>query len=168
MSLIVEDGTGLLTAESYVSVAAADTYHAALGLNHTTWASASTPNKEAALRKATQYIDATYSFKGQKVVWNQALSWPRYEASWLWEWQWSSPNLTRRLSGACCELALRALTEDLFTDVDDRAITQETVGPVSTSYAAPTRSGQKKYGISDRLLAPLTAGGLGTLRVERK
>ena len=51
MALIVEDGTGLETAESYASVAQADARLAALGM--TNWATLTTTEKEQALRRAT-------------------------------------------------------------------------------------------------------------------
>ena len=51
MSLIVEDGTGMETAESYASVAQADARLAALGM--TNWATLTTTEKEQALRRAT-------------------------------------------------------------------------------------------------------------------
>ena len=59
MSLIVEDATGLSTAESYLSVANADTYHASY-TGSTAWSGASTGTKERALRRATQYLDSVY------------------------------------------------------------------------------------------------------------
>jgi hypothetical protein len=58
MTLTVEDGTGKADAESYISVADADTYFTAR--NNATWAALSTSDKEAALRKATDYMLQAY------------------------------------------------------------------------------------------------------------
>ena len=51
MSLVVEDGTGKADAESYISVADADTYHSNRG--NTDWAALTTTEKEQLLRGAT-------------------------------------------------------------------------------------------------------------------
>jgi hypothetical protein len=62
VSLIVEDGTGLATAESYISVADADTRQAALGI--TNWATLSTAEKEQALRRSTRTSSRRFAFAG--------------------------------------------------------------------------------------------------------
>ena len=54
--LIKEDGTGLVNANTYASVADGDAYHEA-HLYATAWTAATTPNKEAALAMATRLID---------------------------------------------------------------------------------------------------------------
>ena len=84
MALVVEDGTGKATSESYISVADADTYVSAYatdkdGVAPATWTGASTAVKENALRVATQWIDRRHEgrWKGEKSVKTQRLSWPR-------------------------------------------------------------------------------------------
>ena len=74
MALVVEDGTGLSTAESYISVADADTYHSDRG--NALWTGTDAV-KEEALRQATEYLDATYDWKGSISLTTQALNWPR-------------------------------------------------------------------------------------------
>ena len=74
MSLIVEDGTGKVDAESYQSVSAADTYFSNVG--NSLW-TGSTAVKEAALRKATIYLDSTYQWQGSIFSLEQSLNWPR-------------------------------------------------------------------------------------------
>lgn len=71
-TFLVEDGTGLDAATSYVSVAYADDY---LGAS---WAT-DTATKEAALMNGTEYADARWGFrlKGQPLVATQALEFPR-------------------------------------------------------------------------------------------
>ena len=77
MALIVEDGTGLSTAESYISVADADTYIAAYKGADTAWDAATDSAKEIAARQATQYLDGAYNWKGEIYSSGQALDWPR-------------------------------------------------------------------------------------------
>src|ERR1700756_1371902 len=77
MSLIVEDGTGLANAESYISVADATTFHN--NRNNTAWAALTTAVQEACLRKATDYMIAKYRMRwlGRRVLITQAVDWPR-------------------------------------------------------------------------------------------
>lgn len=77
MSLVVEDGTGLASAESYIGVADASTYALARGLSFPITDAALA---EQALRRATTWLDG--HFRGQYLGWKklgrrQALEWPR-------------------------------------------------------------------------------------------
>ena len=159
MSIIVEDGTGLTTAVAYVAVADADAYHTAMG--NTAWTGTDAA-KEIALRRATQYLDNRYTYRGTRLTSTQALEWPRvgYELGWRVE-EWPVPNL----KAPCCEAALRALSDTLQTDVAADQVTEETVGPITVKYALKT--GQTRYPVVDALLARYSAGGAGSLRVER-
>jgi len=76
MALIVEDGTGLPTAESYISVADATTYHIINGTGDD-WDAVD--DKEAAMRKATAYMTQAYRlrWKGMRAHLTQRLDWPR-------------------------------------------------------------------------------------------
>ena len=76
--LIVEDGTGLVDAASYISVTDADAYHA--GWDEAAWFEMSVAAKEGALRKATVYLDGTYTWVGAIKTTVQALGWPRVHA----------------------------------------------------------------------------------------
>lgn len=140
--------------ESYVSVSDADQYHTAFG--HVDWSQASTIEKEAALRRATQYLDARYTFKGDPDQPQQPLAWPRRGHPW--------PE--RRVAAATCELALRALTNPLFNDIAPVGVRQETIGPLTTVYSQGSGDGQIRYAVVDDLLRGLVVGGT-SLRLER-
>ena len=159
MSIIVEDGTGKADAETYVSVAVANAYHAAMG--NTGWTGTDAA-KEIALRRAAQYIDNRYRFRGERKTSTQALEWPRvgYELGWRVE-GWP----VKALADATCEAALRALTATLQTDVAGDQITEETVGPITVKYAA--KSGQTRYPLVDSLLQSYSASGPSSMRIER-
>lgn len=129
MELIVEDGTGLATANSYVSVAACDTFHEG-HLYATAWTGASGPNKIAALAMATRVIDATVKFRGFKKTTAQLLQWPRYGCPdpdaqqsvggymAVLEGRYLSENaVPLRVQMATCELARLLLSEDRTADV---------------------------------------------------
>jgi len=155
MPLVVEDGTGLSDAEAYVSVADADAYHAQFG--NANWAAATLASKESALRRAAQYIDTQYRFRGDPLNDTQALAWPRSTRPWP----------VRAVISASCELALPALDGPLYLDQAGPAIVSETVGPISTTYAVDRRGGQPRYAAADALLESLTGGGRLSMRIER-
>lgn len=155
MALIVEDGTGLLTAESYISVSDADAYHSSFG--NTEWAGYSSSEKEVALRRATVYIDSNYSFLGHKLKLSQRLEWPRY--SYADYEQWPEIDVQR----ACCELALRAAAGQLIEDGPSQVVLREVIGPLRTDYA--WKDPEIKYPIVDRLLGKFTLNNSTTVRI---
>lgn len=77
MPLIVEDGTGVADADTWVSLADADAYFAERSI--TEWTSV-TPaaRREAALRLAADYLLFAYRWPGQASTIGQRLPWPRY------------------------------------------------------------------------------------------
>lgn len=154
MALVVEDGTGLSTAESYLSVADANAYHTAMG--NTGWTGADAA-KEVALRRGAQYLDANYQFRGVELRSDQALAWPRDYDDWP----------VTRVKHACAEAALRALAGTLFVDETDRSVRMEQVGPIKVEYGDARYGGQTRYAVIDALLAPLTMGGRMGMRIER-
>lgn len=118
MPLVVEDGTAKTNSESYASVADADLYFFARR-GDTTWAAASTANKEKALRNATDYIEEKYNarFIGRKATKDQALAFPRSYIESYDGYAINSDEIPEKLKRATMELALRALSEDLLPDL---------------------------------------------------
>lgn len=159
MALIVEDGTGKPDAESYVSAADADAYHAARGNAGWTGAEAA---KEAALRRATEYLDGAYRsrWQGLAVTAEQGLAWPRrnvwFNVGWL-----RSDFVPVQVERACCECALRELQSpgSLAPDlVPGERVVSETVGPLEVEYADNGGSDVASPLVLtavDRLLAPV-------------
>ncbi len=76
LTLIKEDGTGKVDANSYASLADCDAFHSG-HLYATVWTGATADQKAVALVMATRLIDAEYQFSGFKATENQALQWPR-------------------------------------------------------------------------------------------
>ena len=76
LTLIKEDGSGKVDANSYADVAEGDAFHEA-HLYAADWTAASLATKTAALVFATRLIDAHYQFRGFKAHDTQALQWPR-------------------------------------------------------------------------------------------
>jgi hypothetical protein len=175
MALIVEDGSIVENADSYVEVADADTYHTNMG--NSAWTNASTAQKEAALRKATQYIDTKYEgrWKGMRVFPAQPLMWPRnyvlqYEESSSIGYAQTpvyvnSDEIPKCLRDAVCEAALRSLSKALDPDLDRGGhLSQVVVGPIQTTYERGA-SVNTRYQAVERLLRSLLKGG-GSNSVE--
>src|SRR5690606_19077628 len=115
--------------------------------------------KETALRRATQYVDSRFRYRGEKVSEDQALEWPRIGFAWP----------MRRVIDATCEAAVRTIDKPLYVDVGpEDVIIQETIGPLSTRYADPAGDlGQTFFAVVDALLTPLKSGSSGMVRVVR-
>src|SRR5436190_20079239 len=78
LTLIKEDGTGKVDANSYADVADGDAYHAG-HLYAAVWTGATSDDKEKALVFATRLIDSQFQFNGSRANDGQALQWPRFE-----------------------------------------------------------------------------------------
>lgn len=115
MALIVETGEGLEDADSYVSLADANTYATNRGLTFPVSGSAEIiAAAEGALRRATTWIDGTYrvQFPGQRRYGrDQALEWPRLDAydSFIPSTLLPEDELPRELVQATIEAAVREL-----------------------------------------------------------
>ena len=119
--IIIEDGTGLTNSNSYASVAAFDAYCSARKL--TTALEASTSDKEAALIRATDYLDASYIFRSVTSQDSQALQNPRF----------GEEALNPKLVTATIELAILALARDLFATPTRGVLSKEVAaGKVSS------------------------------------
>ena len=174
MALITEDGTGLATAESYTSVAAADQYHSERG--NSAWALLTTAAKEQALRLATDYMVQTYRLRwaGYRVTAVQALDWPRYFVPIK-----DSPGgygtlpayypyntIPAAVASACADLALRASSGTALAADLDRPTIEESVGPITVKYAAGARQALV-YRAVDNLLNPMLKLGGSASTVSR-
>lgn len=158
MTLIVEDGTGLSNANSYASVSDADAYFAAR--SHPNWVG-STAAKEAALLKATQYLDTKYLWRGTIFSSEQSLNIPRsnfYDVNG----RDLSEKVPTVVKNATCELALIALTETLSPTVStDNYVKSKKVGELEIVY----RDGavvKKQFSFVDELLYGLYQGKTGS------
>lgn len=76
-SFVVEDGSGLANATSYVSVVEADDYYTIDPAASALWATKTNTEKQYALAWATRYLDQKTTWKGNPVKPAQALRWPR-------------------------------------------------------------------------------------------
>lgn len=172
MSHIVEDGTGLSTANSLLSAADADLINLDYE-NSSDWTTASTAEKEQALRLATRYLDYHYTWLDYKTYSTQALQWPRLE---MYDEDGNSIAnniIPERVKRACAYLALKViegntLLEDFDTESKVKK-TKDVIGPITEEREyVHGEDPDKTYQIADRLVAPFIIGdGYTETDVER-
>lgn len=136
--MIVENGTGLSDADSYVSIEFADDYFSARGVS--AWADLETEVKEQSLIKATDFIDSIYQWNGKKEFENQALRFPRlnirdYEGSEI-------KGIPNCLKQAVCDAAsLVSNGTELFqTKNENGDVVSETITTLSFTYSKSDKS----------------------------
>ena len=157
MAIIIEDGTGKSTSESYISMVDATEYFTARG--NTTWAAIATDAlREAALRKATEYMVNTFRdrWQGWRKTEDQALCWPRYDVM-VEGYLVDDDSVPTIIARACAELAIRAAVGDLSADLT-QGVLSEQVGVISVQYdrASPQKT---RYASVDTMLKPFLKPG---------
>ena len=160
MAFVVEDGTGLETANSYVDVAFANAYFDERGICE--WEGEST-EKEYHLIQATDYVDQRWGhlIKGKPLVTTQALEVPRYGARDRYGQELNGvPTSWKR---GVCEYALASLKGELYpstsnSDAKEVKKKKTVVGPITTEleYSESSASNQPlKFPLADKLIRPL-------------
>jgi hypothetical protein len=168
MALIVENGTGLIDANSYITVAYADTYHSNRG--NAAWATLTTTVKEQLLIKSTDYIEQVYRLRwlGYRHTEEQALSYPRDEVprrdfTFLNQFSFY-PNdvVPNEIKNACAELALKANDEALAPDIE-RIAKREKVGVLEVEYDVYSPA-YVIYRAIDNIVAPFLSSLTGNVK----
>ncbi len=136
--MIVEDGSGLCNAESYCTIEEADSYLEARRAQ--SWIAALKGKKEAALVRASDYLERAYRglWPGEKATQNQRLSYPRYGIKGIKE-----NEIPAWLKEATCEGALLELeVPGIFSwdESEGGRLTREKEGEVEKSYSPGPRS----------------------------
>ena len=131
MALIVEDGTLVANANSYVDLATSRAYSAARGIVPR----ADDGELEADLILAMDFIESHRDkFKGWLVKETQALQFPRlglYIDGFLFDFQ----DIPQPLRDLQSQLAVEIQNDvELFPTVTEPFITEETVGPIRTRF----------------------------------
>jgi hypothetical protein len=125
MAIIVEDGTEVAGANSYVSVADLEAYAAARGITLVA-------DPEILLIRAMDYIESL-SYCGSKLSLSQTLQWPRYGV-WVDGYPYPVNTIPTELKNALMQTALSidAGVDPLSTI--PRVIHSASVGPMSVTY----------------------------------
>lgn len=159
--LIVEDGTGLENAESYVSVADA-TNILSKYIASPNWLSATEEEKEQALRYATLWLDNSFSWystitKTENALGttSQALGWPRM-AYYTADNRYIADNsVPTKIKEATSLLASEHLSKPLDTQED--SIKSESIGSASVSYSGS--SGKRRFSFLKLMLRDYGSAG---------
>ena len=150
MPIVVEDGTGLSNAVSYVSIAYVTAHHAARG--RTDWAALNDEEMEQCCVRATDYIEQRFGdrFVGYKASSDQSLLWPRVSA--ISSDGFSLTGVPAALQMATAEYALiawregelapnparttpdEAVADGASTEDPVGEVVRERVGPIETEY----------------------------------
>lgn len=109
-TFVVENGTGVAGANSYLEITDADQYHENIGTPAASWISKTDDEKKQALRDGTRYLDGKYGnrWNGYRSDGVQPLDWPRQSVIDTDGFFVLSNTLPQGLKDACSEAALRA------------------------------------------------------------
>lgn len=135
-TLIIEDGTGVANANSYVSVAYLVAYAADRGLTIPT----SDTDKEIFLLKAMDYLEGRrMDFQGAKANSEQALQWPRVGVQ-IDCVDIAITLIPEELKKSQCQLVVEQQKRTILypaprTSSTEGMVTQKTVGPLTKKYA---------------------------------
>lgn len=156
-TLVVEDGTGLTSGNSYQSISGASGYHARVG--NDVWFDYTADEQAAALVSGTRFVEARFRLVGQRLTSGQALHFPAVGAwdadYFLWE-----DVVPPAVAEAVSEYALLSIQGQVLFPPRDPAVEgaitsrSETVGPHSESFsfASPIRLDLPRYPEQDQIL----------------
>ncbi len=121
------------TANSFITLAAADAYLATHRLYSTAWSSVTDDDtRSTALIWATSILDASYDWYGFISLYEQILGWPR-AGIWTKEGQYVNQDVIPVfLEHATAELAMALLTSDrtVLPEIFGKGFKEATVGPL--------------------------------------
>ena len=124
-TIVVEDGTIVAGANSYVSAADLSTYATDRGITIAGTAA-------VLLIQAMDYIEQL-PFQGMKYTSGQALQWPR-GGVYIDGYYVDTETIPQLLIDAVCEVALAIDADNNPLDVIERQVASESVGPISVTY----------------------------------
>jgi len=135
MALIVEDGTGVENANSYVDLAYANAYLNSI-LNEL-WMSYTDVEKEAAILRGMMYLEGL-NWKGDKADYYYCLEWPREGVIDRNHYLIPSDEIPEKVKKALCELAVREAENPGCTQPDygskEKYITEKTVDVITVKW----------------------------------
>jgi hypothetical protein len=141
MTLIVENGSIVDNANSYVDLSFFNSYLTTVGISLTLTDS----EKEVLLNKAMQYLESfRNSFVGSKVSIDQELQWPRKEVV-IDGFDFAETSIPKELKLAQCQLAIEQSKGTLLfplpkTSSVEGTVIEKTVGPLTKKFSSSSSS----------------------------
>lgn len=174
MTLIVEDGSGVVNANAYVSVSAYRVWATARGLTLPSDDTDGNLKIEQAIIKATDYLEISKCWQGEKADDTYSLSWPR-KCVFIKGKPFADDAIPKQIVNASYYLASAVLAGvELMPNVSGNAVdyvVKEKVGPIETTYASGSQfNGQTTFTAVEALLEGLLGtqcGGFGRFTVYR-
>jgi hypothetical protein len=161
MALVIENGQNVANANSYVSIADADAYHASIG--NAAW-TGNDAAKSLALIHACKSLEMLYGarFRSMPLTDTQSLLFPQYLFYTRYGQLVEQSSIPKQLKDAQCEIALMYIQGiDIYPDVSEAnsiAAKSIKVGEIqtSTTYQSPVQSTQfEGFRKVDLILMPI-------------
>lgn len=169
MELIVEDGSGVPGADSYVTIEEANLYHKKMG--NTDWESSTDPS--AMLRRAAKYLDGTYRNRiaGTSKTSDQGLLFPMVGAFYVDGTEVDPDSVPQVYKDAQCEVALLAAQGvSLTTEVTSGPrLKRKKIDVLEKEWFEDSYTSRPVFGWLDTILSPLflPLGDDQTLQIGR-
>jgi hypothetical protein len=128
MALIVEDGSGVANANSYVSYAEYEAWALARAIT----VHGNQAHTEEHILRAMDFIESQ-NFLGRKATDEQALQWPRTEV-YIDSYSVNSNEIPKQLKYAVYETTVTVENGNFALSVKDRQTTQEKIGEITVTY----------------------------------
>lgn len=133
MSLIVEDGTGVSNANTYIPEIEANALLAE-DMYASGWIDLTAEQKEATLKSATRYLDMYFDYSGDKVYADASLRWPRRGVYDLDGVAVSSGAVPAPVKYATARLAWELAKKDRVSEPDTQGISELKVDVIELKF----------------------------------
>ena len=161
MAFVIEDGSGVEGANSYLSVAGADAWHA--DRNQSGWTGTATV-KQAALILATDYIETEYTWDtGNKLDADQGLGWPRDGALDKDGFEIDTDEVPKAVTDATAYLALEFVDGELRPALE-RALKRVKADPTEIEWVEGSKE-ETRYPYVTKVLRGLI-GATGSVELR--
>jgi hypothetical protein len=171
MAIIVEDGTIVPNANSYVSINECNEYFETFLCVVYCWEHADIIEREKALITATRKIDVSYLWNGYTQDENQSLGWPRTQGVDKYDILIAENYIPTLLKNAVCELALDYLkANDEKLNLDDSpeiGMRRVKIGEIDVEFDRSDRIIKLRKLIRDMLQGLGLYGANQTIRINR-
>lgn len=149
-----------LLTDAYDSIANIDTYWT--NRLNTDWTDLSDSKKESYIRQATDYIDRTFNFIGQKKATSQRLKWPRLyavDSDGYTVGETDAPWQVKEAVAIMADIYQQGTYDLIGVTTKDKTVKREKIDVIEIEYDSEIRTqGADVMGHVYQLLSSITAG----------